>query len=148
MSLPNEADFALVKMGDGESPEAFTLICGLTDVTINRSAQTNDRYVRDCTKPGETPVRKVKTTGKSLDVSATGLSNVDNFTDMDSALGKSKNYHIELYNDDGTDSGELLGTLSAAFVMTAANMGIPRENAASADINLASDGAWSYDAAS
>jgi hypothetical protein len=144
MSLPTEADFALVKMGDGAGPEVFTLICGLTDVTINKSAATSDRYVRDCAKPGEVPFRKVKTNGRSLDVSASGLSNVDNIDTLDDALGVSKNFKIELYRDDGTDAGELLGTLSSAFVMTAANMGIPRENAASADVNLASDGAWSW----
>lgn len=147
MSLPTEADFALVKLGDGEDPEVFTLICGLTDVTINRSAQTNDRYVRDCTKPGEVPFRRVKTNGKSLDVSATGLSNVDNINTLEDVLGRSRNYKVELYRDDSTDAGELLGTLSSAFVLTTANMGIPRDNAASADVNLASDGEWAYVAA-
>lgn len=147
MSLPNEADFALVKMGDGAGPEVFTLICGLTDVTINRAAQTQDRYPRDCAKPGQVPFRKVKTSGRSMDISATGLSNVDTIGDLDAALGLSKNYKVELYNEDGTDAGELLGTFSGAYVMTAANMGIPRDNAASGDINLASDGEWAYDAA-
>lgn len=144
MSLPNEVDFALVKMGDGAGPEVFTLICGLTDVTINKGAQTNDRYVRDCAKPGEVAFRKVRTSGRSMDISATGLSNVDTIEDLDAALGQSKNYKIELYNEDGTDAGELLGTYSGAFVMTAANMGVPRDNAASGDISLASDGAWTY----
>lgn len=147
MSLPNEADFALVKMGDGESPEVFSLICGLTDVTINKSAQTTDRYLRDCAKPGQVPFRKPKTTGRMMDISATGLSNVDTIADLDAALGLSKNYKIELYNEDGTDAGELLGTYSGAFVMTAANLSVPRDNAASGDISLASDGEWTYVAA-
>lgn len=147
MSLPNEADFALVKLGDGGAPEAFALICGLTDVSVNKAAQTSDRYVRDCVKPGAVPFRKVKTNGRAMDISASGLSNVDNIADLDDVLGVSKNYKVELYRDDGTDAGELQGTYSGAFVMTAANLGIPRDNAASGDISLASDGEWTYTAA-
>ncbi len=147
MSLPNEADFALVKMGDGASPEVFTTICGLTDVTINRSAASNDRYVRDCTKPGEVPNRTQQITGKSLDVSGSGLSNVDTIDDFENALGVLKNYKVELYRRDGTDAGELLGTLAMASHMTAANMSVPADSPASADITLPSHGAWTYTAA-
>ena len=147
MSLPNEADFALVKMGDGASPEVFTTICGLTDVTINRSAASNDRYVRDYTKPGEVPNRTQQITGKSLDVSGSGLSNVDTIDDFENALGMLKNYKVELYRRDGTDAGELLGTLAMASHMTAANMSVPADSPASADITLPSHGAWTYTAA-
>lgn len=144
MSLPNEADFALVKMGDGDSPEVFTTICGLTDVTINFSAASNDRYVRDCAKPGEVPTRKQQITGKSLDVSGTGLSNVDTVDDFLAALGVLKNYKVELYRADGTDAGELLGTLAMSSHMTAANLSIPRESPASADITLPNHGVWTW----
>jgi hypothetical protein len=142
MSLPNEADFALVKMGDGEAPEVFTTICGLTDVTINFSAASNDRFVSDCAKPGEVPFRKQQITGKSLDVSGSGLSNVDTVADFQAALGVLKNYHVELYRADGTDAGELLGTLAMASHMTAANLSIPRDTPASGDITLPSHGSW------
>jgi hypothetical protein len=144
MSLPTEVDFALIKLGDGASPEVFTQICGITDVTVNEAARSDDRYVRDCAKPGEVPVRKVKVTGKSLDISGTGLSNADTVTELMGAIGKHKNYKIETYQDDGTDAGSLLGTYAGTFVMTANNLNAPREGAASGQINLANDGAYTY----
>lgn len=147
MSLPTEVDFALIKHGDGAAPEVFTLICGLTDATLNEQAQTSDRGVRDCTKPGEVPFRRTKVTMKSLDVTGSGLSNVDQYPLLRDSLGKVENYKIELYADDGTDAGNLLGTVSGAFRLTANNLSVPREGAASAQINLASDGEWDYDAA-
>lgn len=140
MSLPTEADFALIKL-DG------AIVCGLTDVSLNQAAQSSDRYVRDCTKPGEVPVRKQKITGKSLDVSGSGLSNVAQIPALMSALGVLNDYTVELYADDGTDGGELLGTVTMSSKMTAFNLSVPREGDASAEITLPNHGPWSYEAA-
>lgn len=148
MSVPTEADFALVKIGDGATPtEVFTVLCGLQDTNINRVANTSDRFVRDCAKPGEIPNRKVKTTGKQLDVTGSGLIDKAQIDVFEDALGAAKNYKIELYADDGTDAGDLLGTFAGAFVMTAANMSVPRDGSASAEVTLASHGAWTWTAA-
>lgn len=145
MSLPVEADFAIVKIGDGATPtEVFATACGLQDVSINRVANTQDRFVRDCTKPGEVPTRKVKTTGKQLDITGSGLIDKAHIDTFEDALGVSKNYKVELYQDDGTDAGDLLGTFAAAFIMTAANMGVPREGTSSAEITLANNGVWTW----
>lgn len=147
MSLPTEIDFAIVKMGDGEATETFTAICGLEDVSINETVNTTDRFVRDCAKPGEVPQRKVKTNGQQTDITGSGLSNADETVSLRAALGKAKNYTIETYKDDGTDTGELLGTYTGEFVMTAKNLSLTREGAASAEITLASNGAVTYAAA-
>lgn len=144
MSLPNEIDFALVKIGDGATPEVFTLICGLTDVTHNEAAAHTDRHVRDCTKPGETPFRRTKVTGKSLDITGSGMSNADMIPTLEAALGKVGNYLIEFYKDDGTDGGDIMGTTAGAFRLAANNLNIPRDNPATAQITLASDGPWTY----
>lgn len=147
MSVPNEADFAIIKIGDGATTEVFTIACGLQDVNINQVANTSDRFVRDCAKPGEVPNRKVKTTGKQLDVTGSGLIDKAQVAIFIAALGLSKNYKVELYKDDGTDNGTLLGTYAAPFVMTASNMSIPREGNGSAEVTLASNGAWTWTAA-
>lgn len=148
MSLPTEVDFVLIKRGDGATPtEVFTLICGLQDATINRVVNSDDRFVRDCAKPGEVPYRKTRATGKQLDVTGTGLSNAATMEDFEDALGQVENYKLELYAEDGTDAGELLGTIAGAFRMTAANLSVPREGQASGEITLASHGAWTYTAA-
>jgi len=148
MSLPTEADFAIIKIGDGATPtEAFAIACGIQDVTINQTVGTQDRYVRDCAKPGEIPNRKVKATGKSLDVTGSGLIDKAQIAIYNSALGVAKNYKIEVYADNGTDAGTLLGTFAGSFMMTASNQSIPREGTASAEITLASNGAWTWTAA-
>lgn len=147
MSVPNEADFGIIKIGDGGGSETFAIACGIQDVNINETANTSDRFVRDCTKPGEIPNRKVKTTGKQLDVTGSGLIDKAQIAIFRAALGLSKNYKVELYKDDGTDSGTLLGTYAGAFVMSASNMSIPREGNGSAEVTLASNGAWTWTAA-
>jgi hypothetical protein len=147
MSLPTEIDFALIKLGDGAETEVFEVICGLTDVTHSETVNSSDRFVRDCAKPGEVPFRKTRTNGKQLDVGGSGLTNADMIPTLQAALGRVNNYKIEFYRDDGTDAGELLGTTSGAFLLTANNLNIPREGDASGEISLASDGAWAYVAA-
>ena len=148
MSLPTEADFAIIKIGDGATPtEVFAIACGIQDVTINQAVGTQDRFSRDCTKPGEIPNRKVKATGKSLDVTGSGLIDKAQIAIYNSALGVAKNYKIEVYADNGTDAGALLGTIAGSFMMTASNMSIPREGTASAEVTLANNGAWTWTAA-
>lgn len=147
MSVPIEVDFALIKKGDGASPEVFTQICGITDVTLNNQTQTNDRYVRDCAKPAEVPFRKSKPTGKALDVQGSGLTNADSIGDFNDAVGQLANYRIELYRENGTDAGELIGTVAGEFRLTTSNLNLPQASAAAWQINLASNGAWTYTAA-
>lgn len=144
MSFPVEADFAIIKIGDGATTEVFTIACGLQDVQINSAAATQDRYTRDCAKPGSVPVRKVKTTGKSLDITGTGLIDKAQIAVYQTALGAKKNYKVELYQDDGTDTGTLQGTFAGAFVMGSTNLSVPREGVSSAEITLANDGAWTW----
>ena len=75
MSLPIEADFAVLKIGDGATPEAFTILCGLDNVSINRVANGADRFRRDCAKPGSVPFRRSRTTGKQMDITGSGALN-------------------------------------------------------------------------
>lgn len=146
MSLPTEFDFALVLMGDGASPEVFTQVCGIEAAQVNITASTSDHFAPDCAKPGAVPFRRVKTNGKQMDVTGSGLSNADTIEDFIGALGLSKNYKVEGYRRDGTDGGELLGTFSGPYVMTAFNLNIATE--ASGEVTLASDGQFTYTPAS
>lgn len=147
MSVPTEADFVLVKLGDGGSPEVFTAVCGIQDASINRTVTTQDRFVRDCAKPGEVPNRKVKVTGKQMDITGSGLTDKANVTTLNTALGLAKNIKAELYQADGTDAGLLLGTFALNAVLTAANMNVPRDGDATAEITIASNGSWTWTAA-
>lgn len=138
MSYPNEADFIIVKVGDGAEPEVFTTICGIESATINQTVNTTDRFRRDCAKPGEVPTRKVKVTGKQWDATGSGVVNVDEFDTFDAALGIRKNYKFEFGKRDGTDAGEIIGSYDGPAVMTAANVNMSAEEG-TAEITLAGE---------
>jgi hypothetical protein len=145
MSAPTEIEFALVKVGDGAQPtENFTVLCGLRDVTVNRTVNTTDRTTYDCDKPNAPGIRKVRVNGKQMDITGSGLTNAAQIPLVEATLGRHKNYEIDCYADDGTDAGELLGQYKANFVMTAANMNLTKEGAGSAETTLASDGEWDW----
>ncbi|MXP42988.1 hypothetical protein [Allopontixanthobacter sediminis] len=140
MSLPVEADFAVVKRGDGADPEVFTILCGLDQVSINRTANTNDRFRRDCTKPGVPAFRRSKTTGKQMDISASGAINIPDIALYNTALGVTANYKIELGQYDDTDTGTIVHTIDGPFNLLSANSSVGDDN--SAEVSLASDGIW------
>lgn len=144
MSTPVEIDWALIKAGDGEASETFTLICGIQDVTINQTVNTTDRAVRDCDAPGAVPARKTKVNSKQLDISGSGLSNTQEEVRLNTLLGTLNNYRIETYREGATDAGVLLGTYAGEFRMTAKNINATRDGTSSMDISLASNGAWTY----
>lgn len=138
MSYPVEADFAIVKIGDGATPQVFTAICGIENVAINQTVNTSDRFRRDCAKPGSVPKRKVRVTGSQWDGTGSGVVNVEEFDTFKSALGISKTYRIDFGKRDGTDAGEILGHYEGPAVMTAANVNMGAEEG-TAEITLAGE---------
>lgn len=144
MSFPNEVDFVVVQIDDGASPEVFTTLCGIDNATINRTVNTSDRFRRDCAKPGSVPARKVQVQGEQVDVTGSGVFNVDQVELFENALGVPKNYRLRVGKRDGTDAGDIVGEYVGPFVMTAHNVSIGDEG--SAEITLASDGAFTYTA--
>lgn len=138
MSVPNEPDFVTVLVGNGATPEVFTIVCGIETATINRSVNTTDRFRRDCAKPAAIPARKVRVNSKQWDVSGSGVINIDEFETFDDALGIRKTYRLEFGKRDGTDEGEIVGHYQGPAVMTAANINMGADEG-TADITLAGE---------
>lgn len=148
MSEPNSADFALIKIQTAAGPPAvLALLCGIEGVTINRTAQTNETYRRDCAKPNRPGGRKLRVTGSSWSISGTGSDNIDLETEMTDAFGVRKTYAIELYRDDGTDGGDLMGTYGGTALMTTRNQSYSQDSAGTAEITLEGEGALTWTAA-
>jgi len=147
MSLPNEFDFGLLKVGNGATPEVFTTVCGIIDVAVNESVDTTSRRVRDCTTPNKPGVTKVKVNGTSWTITASGLTNASEETSLRALLGKLNNYKVEAYDDDGTDAGDLLGTWSGGAVLTAKNINVNRDSDSAIELTLEGDGALAWAAA-
>ena len=148
MTVPTEADFMIVKPGIGTSPVVYNAICGIENVSINKTVSATDRYRRDCATLGLPAIRKNVITGKAMTVSANGAANVSNISVFETLLGIVKPYKIELYSRDGTDTGALIGTYAGNFVMVTDNVSTDPNGNSSGEIALNSDGAWTYTAAS
>lgn len=145
MSLPTEADFMVIKAGDGATPtEVFTAICGVENVSLAFSANSNDRYRRDCTKLGKPAVRKNRVVGLSLTVTGSGAMNIANFETFEDLLGIGNNYQVELRQVDGTDGGVLLGTLAGEFVMVSSTSSADINADSSGEVVLNNEGAWTW----
>lgn len=137
MSFPREPDFAVIKIGDGGSPEQFTILCGMDTANINQTVNTNDTFRRDCAKPGSTPKRKVRITGTQWDVTGSGVVNMSQIPLFNSVLGISKSYRIEFGQRDGTDVGVIVGYYQGPAVMTAYNKSVSEDG--TAEITLAGE---------
>ncbi|MET3710414.1 hypothetical protein ABIC65_001094 [Sphingomonas trueperi] len=128
MSYPTEIDFAVVKIGDGASPETFPVVCGIQNAAVNQTVQTSDQQKIDCAKPGKKPTRTVRVTGSQWDVTGSGVTSVEQFPALQAALGKRRNIQIVALRDDGTDEGEELGTFEGQGVLTALNINMQRDS--------------------
>lgn len=141
MSLPVEADFAVVKKGNGASPtEVFTILCGLDNIQINRTANASDRNRRDCAAPGTVPYRRSRTTSKQMDITASGALNIPDIDSYNDSLGVAGNYRIELGVYDGTDAGDIIWQINGRFNLLSASSGVGEDS--NAEVTLASDGIW------
>lgn len=147
MTLPTTFDFAQLKLGDGATPEVFTVVCGLETTGINESAQTSDRYVRDCTAPATPPTRKIRVTGVTWDISGSGLSNVAQFALLKDALGKHRNWQIVPLDttDPDTPAGTPLGTFEGTGVLTSRNIATVADGFATLELTLAGEGDLEWD---
>lgn len=62
----------LIQIGDGESPEVFSNLCGLTTRSFNMSANEVDTTVMDCTTPANTPQKTAEPGIKNRTFSGSG----------------------------------------------------------------------------
>lgn len=143
MSLPNEPDYVVVRLGDGASPEVFDIVCGFETAGINQTANTSDRFRRDCATPADVPLRTVRVTGLQWDLTASGVLNMDMIEDMQAALGNRRSWRIEYGKFDDAASiprtGTIYGRYDGRGVLTAFNANTSGEEA-SAEVTIAGEG--------
>jgi len=145
MSYPTEIDAAIIYSVAGTgSSKTRTILCGIENVTINETANTNDRFRTECDKPGQIPTRSVRTTGIQWDVTGSGVSNADQLVAMKALLGKHQAYEIDAIRYDGTDAGDKLGTFDGTGVMTAKNLSLQRSGDSGLEITIAGEGVLGY----
>lgn len=144
MAFPNRVKpgFAVIEMGNGSSPEVFTILCGIRTQGITAQTNTTDDFLKDCVDPEAVPVRFVIPTGKQWDLSGSGVVNLDNLTNILNAQGVSKNFRYTLGVGTGQTGTEVV--MAGPAMITNVQIGGSEDNFASLDISIASDGEWTY----
>lgn len=84
MAQPTTEKFSQfgIYVGDGEDPEVFTFICGLTSKGIQRSATTQSTSVPDCADEDAPAWEEKSVDTLSITVSGTGVWAAENHEDM------------------------------------------------------------------
>lgn len=123
----------LIQIGDGETPEVFKNLCGLTTRSFNMSANEVDTTIGNCENPAETPQKTAEPgiknrtfsgSGKYVAKAETGafITHVNNATKFNAkvivpGLGT---YTGSWFVSDFEFSGELEGNMDFSSTFVAA----------------------------
>jgi hypothetical protein len=144
MAAPDivKGSYVDILMGDGEDPEVFTQICGITTRNITHQVNTNDQFVPDCADPEDVPHRRLNPTGEQWDLSGEGLLNLANWQSVDGAVGVTGNFRFVVTRPTGSTTG--IGYWEGPAMITNLQIGGTQGDGgfASISITLASDGVW------
>ncbi|MEH6522571.1 phage major tail protein, TP901-1 family [Sulfitobacter sp.] len=131
----------LIKIGNGEETEEFTVLCGLTSKTITVNNSNFDVTTDDCTNPGGQLWQEVMTGMRSISVSGDGIF------EGGTSLTRFKAIAFGAGEADSTDAkGNFqiivpdFGTFEGTFHVDNVEFGGTQEGAATYSISLASDG--------
>jgi len=147
MSEPTTFEFAVIRYRPLGSSGAYTTLCGIQTSGLNRTVQSDDRFIGDCAKPGKIPARRVRVTGRQWDVSGSGLADVDiALSTFDDLLGVRADYQYILMDiaNPATEEGTEIGTYAGTGVLTSANLSNTERSDTTVEIAIASHGDWAY----
>jgi hypothetical protein len=145
MSLPIEPDYILLQVKVGTT---YTTLCGIETAGVNQTANTTDRFRRDCAKPADIPSRTVRVASRQWDLTGNGVLNMDQFDLYTNVLGAHSDFRL-LYGrydaalDEGERTGTTYGYRDGKGVMTAANESLGGDDA-TADVTIAGEGTLTW----
>lgn len=132
----------LIKIGDGATPEVFSVLCGLNSKTLTINNNEYDVTTADCTDPGGALWTEVQTGAKRVAVAGNGYFE-------DSAAEARAN--TVAMADDATANLQIvvpgLGTFAGAFLMSSLEWGGEMEGGTTYSVSLASSGEVTFTAA-
>lgn len=136
--------FALL-IGDGNSPEVFTALCGLTARSINRTAAVEETMVPDCADEDAPASVERSVSSTSYSLSGSGVAAKENLRRLLDIFNSGASNHYRLVQFDG-DTPDIdtdvnaVGYEEGFFVMTSFNEKGERGKKVEFDIELQSDG--------
>jgi len=132
----------LVKIGDGELTETFTVLCGLTAKTFTINNSEIDVTTADCTNPDQDFWTEVLSGVKRVTVSGNGY-----FKDEASEL----RLNTVAMADDARANFEIVvpdfGTFAGSFMVQSIDYGGSQDDGVTYSLSLASSGAVTFTAA-
>jgi hypothetical protein len=129
-------------MGNGASPEVFTVLCGLSTRSLTAQLNGNDEFIKDCADPEDIPVRAFLPTGRQWDVSGSGVLDRNSLQSVINAQGYTKNYRF-VFGEPANDQ-VFSGYWAGPGVLTNVSFGGNDDAFATVDLTIVSDGLWVF----
>jgi hypothetical protein len=138
-----------IAMGNGASPEVFSILCGLNARNFTQQVNTSDTFVADCADPEDVPIRRLVPTGKQWSLSGEGRYNRSQRAVIDAAVGVTKTFRFIMSEPDGDSISD--GYYEGPGMITNIQFGgsgAESGNFATFSVQIESDGEWTWTAAS
>jgi hypothetical protein len=134
-----------ILIGDGATPEVFSIVCGLTTRNFTEQVNTSDSFVADCADPEDVPIRRLIPTGRQWSLSGEGRYNRAQASVLRAAIGVTKNYRFVISepSGDAVDAGYYEGPAMLTNRQIGGSAG-ESGNFASDSLQIESDGEWTW----
>ena len=144
MSKPDivRGTYFVLALGDAGDPETFTALCGITSRSFQYTANTNDRFIRDCAEPEDVPIRRAIVTGEQWQLSGSGSLNRENIADILAAKGQPKNWRF--YWTEPADDAVYQGYFEGQAILSSINITGDDEDYAQISVEITSDGEFVF----
>lgn len=132
-----------LQRGNGADPEVFDTICGITTKGLQRTRQTTDTTVWDCTDPDANPIIERDILNGDWTMTGSGQAVVDALDDLEADYdsGLATSYRIVFFGTGSTVTRSYTG----AAVITDLTLGAVNGEHASVSLTLAGSGVLTKD---
>lgn len=132
----------VLQLGNGATPiESFTTVCGITTKGLQRTKQTTDTVVWDCTDPDANPLIERDVLAGDWTMTGSGQAILANLEDIEDAYDAVKNWRIVFF---GTGSA-IVRSYTGAAIMTDLTIGAVNGERVSISLTLAGSGVLTRD---
>ena len=91
-----------LRLGDGESPEVFTVVCGITTRGFQRTRAVNETQVWDCENPDALPLTDREEGASDWTISGSGQAVVAELDRLEAAFETPANWEIVFFGTGAT----------------------------------------------
>lgn len=132
-----------LQRGNGADPEQFFTVCGITTKGLQRTRQTTDTVVWDCTDPDANPLVERDILNGDWTMTGSGQAVIDALDDIeeDYDSGLATNYRIVFFGSGTT----VVRSYTGAAIITDLTLGAVNGERASISLTLAGSGELTRD---